>query len=54
MRTPDIGTCIEIKNGKHRGELGIVVQVIAENVLKVLTLEGDYHYLNSEGYEAAK
>ena len=47
----DICSCIEIKSGRHAGELAIVVEVLSTNIFKVLTLEGDYHYVDADGEE---
>lgn len=42
---------IEIKDGKHRGELGVVIEEMSDGRLKTLTLEGDIHYYDKEGKE---
>ena len=43
--------CIEIQDGKHKGELGVVVEEMADSVVKVLTLEGDCHYYDRDNQE---
>ncbi len=48
-----IGDCVHIKDGDHAGELGIIVES-SKNYNKILTLEGDYHYYNDDGYEVNK
>jgi len=45
------GMIVEIKNGKHKGEHGVVIEVLTSGKLKTLTLEGDIHYYDKEGYE---
>ncbi len=42
---------IEIKDGKHKGELGVVIETQSDGSQKTLTLEGDIHFYNQEGYE---
>ncbi|MCK4649507.1 hypothetical protein KAT51_08280 [bacterium] len=41
----------EIKSGKHKGELGVVVGANKDGIRKTLTLEGDIHYYNQQGCE---
>lgn len=43
-------TSIEIKSGKHAGELGVIVET-KDGIHKVLTLEGDCHFCNDDGEE---
>lgn len=46
---------IEIKDGKHKGELGVIVDTNPFNgVRKVLTLEGDCHYFDKDGKEVCQ
>ena len=45
---------IEIKDGKHKGELGVVIEKLPNGKLKTLTLEGDIHYYDKEGKEQIK
>lgn len=42
---------IEIKDGKHAGELGVVIERLPDGRLKTLTLEGDIHYYGKDGRE---
>ena len=42
---------IRIENGKHKGELGVVLEVNINGIRKTLTLEGDIHYYDQQGYE---
>ena len=41
----------EIKDGRHKRELGIVLETWSDGRKKVLTLEGDIHYYDQQGYE---
>jgi len=45
---------IEIKDGKHQSELGVVIEEMPDGRLKTLTLEGDIHYYDKDGKEQAK
>jgi len=38
------------KDGKHKDEDVVVVEIIKPGVNKCLTLEGDYHYYDDEGF----
>ncbi len=42
---------IEIKDGKHSGESGVVIKISKDGIKEVLTLEGDIHYYNQGNFE---
>ena len=42
---------IEIKDGQHEGELGVILEKSKDGVRKVLTLEGAIHFYDEKGYE---
>lgn len=41
----------EPKDGDHKGESVVVVEQLNSGVHKCLTLEGDFHYYDQDGYE---
>ncbi len=44
----------KIKDGKHQGELGIIIEELPDGRLKTLTLDGDIHYYDKDGIEATR
>ena len=40
---------IEIKVGEHKGEVGLVVEILKDGLQKTFTLEGDIHYYKDDG-----
>ena len=44
---------IHIRDGKHEGELGVIINT-SNNIHEVLTLEGDIHYYTLDSKEVIK